>query len=76
MTDKWLIEEILTKECERYELEKSGFVTDRHRAVEELLAAEGGVEAVKCSLNEFVEWKGCLLSKWYAKKGFAKFFLS
>lgn len=74
MTDRWLIEEILTKECERYELEKSGFVTDRRRAVEELIAAEGRVEAEKYSLKEFVEWKGGLLSKWYAKKGFAKFF--
>lgn len=84
MTDRLLIEEILTKECERYELEKSGFVTDRRAAVEELLSADAvgtlsadgaTLSALEgCSLQEFVEWRSRLLHGWYSRKGFAKFF--
>lgn len=76
MTNKLLIEEILTKECERYELEKSGFVTDRRTAVEELLAADNGSfpERGDCSLEDFMEWRSHLLRGWYSRKGFARFF--
>lgn len=74
MTDKLLIEEIITKECERYELEKSGFVSDRHTAIQELLSGYSEFLPEDCSLEEFVERKKQLLHDWYSRKGFAKFF--
>lgn len=84
MTDRLLIEEILTKECERYELEKSGFVTSRCGALEELISAKEAIVSVNgstlpplegCSLKEFMEWRSQLLHCWYTRKGFAKFFI-
>lgn len=74
MIDQLLIEEILTKECERYELEKNGFITDRHAAVEELLSGGDGFLPAECSLKEFMEWRSHLLHNWYSRRGFAAFF--
>lgn len=74
MTNNQLIEEIVSKECERYALEDSGFVADRLAVVTELACSGHAVLSRECSLKEFGEWKEHLLSDWYARKGFAKFF--
>lgn len=74
MTDHLLIEEIITKECERYELEENGFVADRKTAVKELLSTQYAPLPEDKSLEKFGEWKEDLLSNWYVQKGFAGFF--
>ncbi|WP_294608396.1 hypothetical protein [uncultured Bacteroides sp.] len=74
MTNNQLIEEIVTKECERYALEDSGFVTDKRAAVKELSCGNNAFLPDGCSLVEFREWKEHLLSNWYSRRGFAKFF--
>lgn len=71
MTSHHLIEELITKQCERYALEDSGFVSDRQAVVGELACA---TLPMSCSLEEFAEWKEQLLNDWYSRKGFAKFF--
>lgn len=73
MTNNQLIEELVTKECERYELEKNGFITDRQSVVRELVS-QAGILSGHCSPEEFLEWKEQLLNGWYARRGFAKFF--
>lgn len=74
MTEHGLIEEIAAKECERYELERNGFVADRQAMVRELSAGNTAALPAGCSLNEFSEWKSHLLNDWYSRKGFAGFF--
>lgn len=74
MTNNQLIEEIVTKECERYALEDSGFVTDRRAVARELSCERNSFLPNGCSLEEFREWKEHLLNDWYSRKGFAKFF--
>ena len=74
MTNNQLIEEIVTKECERYALEDSGFVTDRRAVARELSCERNAFLPNGCSLEEFREWKEHLLNDWYSRKGFAKFF--
>lgn len=74
MTNNQLIDEIVTKECERYALEDYGFVTDRRAVVKELSCANTISLPEACSLQEFGEWKERLLNDWYSRKGFAKFF--
>lgn len=74
MTNNQLIEEIVTKECERYALEESGFVADRRAVVKELSSGSHASLLNGCSLKEFGEWKERLLHDWYSRKGFAKFF--
>lgn len=71
MTNNQLIEEIVIKQCERYALEDSGFVSDRQAMVSELSSA---MLPKGCSLKEFAEWKERLLTDWYSRKGFAQFF--
>lgn len=74
MTNNQLIEEIVTKECERYALEDSGFITDKRAVVKELSSADNASLPDACSLKEFGEWKEHLLNGWYSRKGFARFF--
>ena len=74
MTNNQLIEEIVTKECERYALEDSGFITDKRAVVKELSSADNASLPDACSLKEFGEWKERLLNGWYSRKGFARFF--
>ena len=74
MTNHELIEEIVTKECERYALEDGGFVSDRQAVVKELSCGSDAFLPGGSSLQEFVEWKERLLNGWYSRKGFAKFF--
>lgn len=74
MTNHELIEEIVTKECERYALEDGGFVSDRQAVVKELSCGSNAFLPGGSSLQEFVEWKERLLNGWYSRKGFAKFF--
>lgn len=74
MTTSALIEEIVTKECERYELEKSGFVSDRGAVVSELVSGSYASLPESCSPEEFAEWKQSLLDDWYSRKSFARFF--
>ncbi|WP_294627035.1 hypothetical protein [uncultured Bacteroides sp.] len=74
MTGELLIEEIITKECERYELEKSGFIANRHAAIEELLVAHDEFLPAVCSPEEFADRKRRLLDEWYSQQGFSAFF--
>lgn len=74
MTNNQLIEEIVTKECERYALEDSGFVTDRQAVVKELSCGGTAFLPDGCSLTEFRGWKEHLLNDWYSRRGFARFF--
>lgn len=74
MTEQLLIEEIITKECERYELEENGFVANRQAVVKELLSRQYPSLPAEESLEKFGEWKEHLLSDWYSQKGFAGFF--
>lgn len=74
MIDAWLIEEIVAKECERYELEKSGFVTDRWAVARTLIVNPCAAMPEACSPEEFVGWKERLLNDWYTRKEFACFF--
>lgn len=74
MTNDQLIEEIVTKECERYALIENGFVADGRTAVKELACTSSAFLPDACSLEEFGEWKERLLNDWYSRKGFAKFF--
>lgn len=74
MTNHELIEEIVTKECERYALEDSGFVSDRRAVVRELSCGGSASLPGGSSLEEFREWRERLLDDWYSRKGFAKFF--
>lgn len=74
MTNNQLIEEIVTKECERYALEDSGFVTDRRAVVKELSCEGNTFLPDGCSLVEFGVWKERLLGNWYLRRGFARFF--
>lgn len=74
MTEHLLIEEIITKECERYELEKNGFVANRQAVIKELLSRQYPPLPADDSLEKFGEWKEHLLSDWYSQKGFAGFF--
>lgn len=67
------IEELVAKECERYELERNGFVADRQVAIRELVA-QAGILPENCSLIEFAEWKERLLNDWYTRRRFAGFF--
>ena len=69
-----LIEEIITKECERYELEKNGFVADRRSVIKELSSGYYTGLPKNCSRKDFLEWKERLLNEWYVRKGFARFF--
>ena len=52
MTNNQLIEEIVTKECERYALEDSGFITDKRAVVKELSSADNASLPDACSLKE------------------------
>ena len=61
------IEELVAKECERYELERSGFIADRQAAIRELVA-QTGILPESCSLIEFAEWKERLLNDWYTRR--------
>lgn len=74
MIDAWLIEEIVAKECERYELEKNGFVADGREVAKELIAHSYAAMPEDGSLEEFAGWKERLLNDWYIRKGFARFF--
>lgn len=74
MVDAWLIEEIVAKECERYELEKNGFVTDRRAVARTLTVNSCAAMPEACSPEEFVGWKERLLNDWYTRKEFARFF--
>lgn len=74
MTNDQLIEEIVTKQCERYALEASGFVSDRLSVAKELSCCIHAPLPKDCSLKEFAEWKEHLLDGWYSRKGFAGFF--
>lgn len=74
MTDTLLIEEIITKECERYELDKNGFVTDRWAVVKELSSGDCPLPLSDASPEGFAEWKEQLLNDWYVRNEFAKFF--
>lgn len=74
MVDAWLIEEIVAKECERYELEKSGFVSDRRAVARALTAHSCAAIPEGCSPEEFAGWKEQLLNDWYTRKEFARFF--
>lgn len=74
MIDAWLIDEIVAKECERYELEKNGFVTDRLAVTKMLIAHPCAIIPENCSDEKFAEWKERLLNDWYTSKEFARFF--
>lgn len=75
----WMIEEIVAKECERYELEETGFVTDRRAVVKALAAHQYAAIPEGCSKedaspDEFAGWKERLLNDWYTRDEFACFF--
>lgn len=74
MTNIELIEEIITKQCERYALEDSGFVSDRLAVVKELSCCAHAHLSASATLNEFARWKDRLLNDWYSRKGFSGFF--
>lgn len=74
MIDTYLIEEIATKECERYGLEKNGFVTSRKAMSQALLAGKHVPIPAGDSPEAFRQWKERLLDDWYDGKGFSLFF--
>lgn len=75
MTNTWLIEELVTKECERYELETNGFVTNRKAVINSLLNnSNSSIPPESNTPKEFAEWKEQLLQEWYDREGFARFF--
>lgn len=73
MTQNSLIEEIVTKECERYDLEGCRFITDRRTVIRELCGQVSGIPDAACSSEEYAVWKQQLLERLYSRQGFANF---
>ncbi|MEG1546704.1 MAG: hypothetical protein RR371_05590 [Bacteroides sp.] len=69
-----LIEEIVRKECERYELERGGFITDREELVRALSKSSYAELKEDCTPGEFRIWKDKLLIYLYTKKNYALYF--
>lgn len=69
-----LIEEIVRKECERYELEKGGFITNCEEVILTLAKSPYAELKEQCSLAEFKEWKEKLLIHLYTQRNYARYF--
>lgn len=73
--DKLLtIEEVVRKECERYELEKGGFLTNCEEAILALAKLPIAEPKDGCTLEEFRTWKESLLAHLYAQRNYARYF--
>lgn len=69
-----LIEEIVSKECERYELEKGGFLTNREEVILTLAKSPYADLKENYTLEEFCEWKETLLAQLYTQRNYARYF--
>lgn len=74
MNRLYLIEEIVRKECERYELIEEKFITNCEEAILTLAKLFGEDIKDEFTLDEFKEWKEKMLIHLYQQKNYAGFF--
>lgn len=74
MDTLFIIEEIINKECERYELEKGGFVSDRKELIRLVTDNYPKFPDSNCTQEYFENYKDKVLTYLYTQKDYATFF--
>lgn len=69
-----LIEEIVKKECERYDLKKGGFISNSEEVILELAKSPYAELREGYTPEEFREWKEKLLLHLYTQHNYARYF--
>lgn len=69
-----IIEEIIKKECERYELVNGGFISNCEEIILELARSPYASLNENCTSEEFNAWKEKLLAHLYTKKSYVQYY--